>query len=80
MSRLSQERGWILLALCAGCFAPSLKFIKYFKCFLRENSLVNTNEYNKFVEFKLERTLFNGTRRQPPCLLEFEVYTIFKIN
>lgn len=74
ISRLSQERGWLLLALCVGCFTPSKKFINYFKCFLNENNLINVNDYNKFIKIRLERTLKNGPRRQPPCLLEFEVY------
>lgn len=62
----STATGWILMALCVGCFAPSDKFVKYLLNFIREGS----RDWANYCEDRLRRTFINGTRGQPPAWLE----------
>lgn len=62
----SRLRGWILLSLCIGCFAPSRAFAPYLLCFLRDGHPT----YSEYCETRLRRTITNGSRSQPPSWLE----------
>lgn len=68
-SKSSHARGWILLSLCVGCFAPSERFVIYLRAFIREGP----PGYAPYCEDRLKRTFNNGTRNQPPSWLELQV-------
>uniref|UniRef100_A0A8W8IV66 Myosin-VIIa n=2 Tax=Magallana gigas TaxID=29159 RepID=A0A8W8IV66_MAGGI len=67
-SRNSSVRGWVLLHLLAGCFAPTERFFSCFLHFLQESSPI----FSCRVERLVRRTAIVGTRGYPPSWLEFQ--------
>ena len=64
----SHARGWILLSLCVGCFAPSDRFVKYLRNYIRRGP----PGYAPYCDERLQRTFVNGARSQPPSWLELQ--------
>ncbi|UJR09223.1 hypothetical protein I4U23_013470 [Adineta vaga] len=67
-SSQSIARGWVLLSLCVGCFAPSQKLIKYLQNFI----LNGPSGFPRYCYERLARTMMNGSRTQPPSWLELQ--------
>uniref|UniRef100_A0A1L8E5D6 Putative myosin class v heavy chain n=1 Tax=Nyssomyia neivai TaxID=330878 RepID=A0A1L8E5D6_9DIPT len=64
----SYAKGWILLSLCVACFPPSEKFEIYLRAFIRDGPEL----FAPYCEERLNRTLKNGSRTQPPSFLELQ--------
>lgn len=64
----SHARGWILLSLCVGCFAPTDKFVKYLRNFIQRGP----PGYAPYCDERLQRTFLNNSRSQPPSWLELQ--------
>ncbi|XP_041062874.1 unconventional myosin-XV [Carcharodon carcharias] len=68
------ERGWLLLASCLSCFAPSSKMDKYLLKFVSDHAY---NGFKSVCQHKLmqamQKTRYGpgGARSFPPCLLEW---------
>lgn len=65
---ISFKKGWILLSLCIGCFPPSESFEVYLREFIRNGP----NLYAPYCETRLDRTIQNGARKQPPSWMELK--------
>ncbi|XP_076454167.1 myosin-VIIa-like isoform X2 [Babylonia areolata] len=66
---VSSERGWQLMWLATGCFAPSTSLLKELIKFLRTRS--SSNIAADCMD-RLQKTLRNGTRKYPPHHVEVE--------
>ncbi|CRL00551.1 CLUMA_CG013811, isoform B [Clunio marinus] len=65
---ISFKKGWILLSLCIGCFPPSDNFELYLRQFIRNGPQL----YAPYCENRLDRTIQNGPRKQPPSWIELK--------
>ncbi|EGD76181.1 hypothetical protein PTSG_00887 [Salpingoeca rosetta] len=65
-NKVSRARGYILLALIAGCFLPSDAFIDVLRRFMHEGPPA----YSPFLLQQLERTQRGGTRHHPTTAVE----------
>ncbi|KAM4628965.1 unconventional myosin-VIIa [Polymixia lowei] len=67
-NRSSYSRGWILLSLCLGIFPPTERFNKYLQSFIR----FGPAGYGPYCAERLQRTVMNGVRGEPPSWLELQ--------
>ena len=66
---INQERGWVLLSLCLGCFAPSEKLYPYLLCHVTAHAY---EKYKGYCQAKLLMSYERQARQFPPSLLEWE--------
>jgi len=67
-NKVSEERGWELLWLATGCFAPSASLQKEVTLFLR----TRRNQFAPDCAIRLSKTIKNGQRKYPPHQVEVE--------
>ncbi|XP_051990099.1 unconventional myosin-VIIa-like [Xyrauchen texanus] len=67
-SQKSTNRGWVLLSICLGIFPPTDRLTMYLKSFIHHGS----SEYSSYCAERLQRTLANGERYEPPCWIELQ--------
>lgn len=60
---VSEKHGRNMVLHVFQCFAPSEKFLPYLLSFIYE---YGTSKISSLIEYRLLRTLKNGTRQQPP--------------
>ncbi|XP_067912868.1 unconventional myosin-XV [Heterodontus francisci] len=68
------ERGWLLLATCLSCFAPSSKMDKYLLKFVSDyayNGFKSVCQHKLMQAMRRARYGPEGARSYPPCLLEW---------
>lgn len=65
---ISFKKGWILMSLCIGCFPPSDNFELYLRQYIRNGP----DLYAPYCETRLDRTIQNGPRQQPPSWMELK--------
>ncbi|XP_053403414.1 myosin-VIIa-like isoform X2 [Mercenaria mercenaria] len=68
MNSVSTEKGWELMWLVTGCFAPSTKLLKEVTSFLRSGR----SQIAQDCIQRLQKTLRNGPRKYPPHQVEVE--------
>ncbi|XP_073987917.1 myosin-VIIa-like isoform X2 [Rhodnius prolixus] len=71
-SKVSELYGWLLMTLCASCFAPTPKFAPTLLHFMAENG----NKLDCIM--RLQRTLLCGTRNDPPTAFELNALKVLK--
>ncbi|KAK9510703.1 hypothetical protein O3M35_005438 [Rhynocoris fuscipes] len=71
-SQVSIMYGWVLMTLCASCFAPSPKLAPTLIHFMAENG----NKLDCIM--RLQRTLLNGPRNDPPTAFELNALKSLK--
>ncbi|KAH8271071.1 hypothetical protein KR018_006777, partial [Drosophila ironensis] len=72
-NRGSYSRGWLLLSLCLSCFPPSSDFEPHLRSFMKQG----TAQLHATPSLqRLERTLVNGVRSQPPSLFELQAIRV----